>query len=917
MSQPSVIDNSGNTLTADAISNSTITQIVNQLERRSEILFEQSYSTDPDALVSEDFRGLAYRHIQEHHVFILIGTPAVDKAAVAAHLAWQFGVKHGRPLLQWVRGSGDDARNVLNSIREVQNPSVILLDDISPQNIAYDARRLIETATRGSHWIIASSQQAEEQWKDVTSAHCLYRVPKQDITTVYDPDVILSALLEALTDEREHLPFLPPSLSPDTVLGGLKLGDISRALATPANIRRFLSWLKQPNVKLASLSVEIERWKQDQLGESIIQWFERELKPHEQLIAIAMALLDGLLEDQFFVILDQIADAGWGKRHDELASLDYVDLKNMGGFFQWGEETGYHELRGRFSENRQRGLLLEHALKHYRRHLTEALEVLERVVHDSFSYREFLNTRHGFILYRTPERRRRLRDVITQSLTEISWQAMDVSETVLLRLATDPMIEVQSIAAQSISNWLNITPDAITPQLKLLSNWQNSASINQLMRLLAMITGQIDNTSDVDINALRGTVVLALGTILMRYPSGKYPEAAFKQLSDMTSVVNSHIAKRVIQILPYLVVTHFHDRSEDTDTQRKINAQLIDWLTVLAQQRLLSMHVALSLTLVYTSYPDAVKEVIHKFGKMFDQAATSDDQKQAYAYGRATVAYYYGLISQVELDPSVNITHKQNHQAVLGILSNKRQNEQHPVVRQALLEAIWLHSQKSLGDDGLQSAVENAINNLDAQDFEVFVSLFVSTYIEQRKTMSGGDLHIPVREFTLWVWRNPLERPLTKVEELMTRWLSHKEEKSQIRHIAAICLAVFIINVDAYEQSAIESYEREQARKQLELDAQQRRIGDSIHQITGGRSLSDWLQSMAGSIFKFFQSEYAHAVKGISAALENEKISAETRRFLLQRLKALRPDNTKRTEHYRDVVEIAKQVEKTFQQKGK
>ena len=80
----------------------------------------------------------------------------------------------------------------------------------------------------------------------------------------------------------------------------------------------------------------------------------------------------------------------------------------------------------------------------------------------------------------------------------------------------------------------------------------------------------------------------------------------------------------------------------------------------------------------------------------------------------------------------------------------------------------------------------------------LFVGLFISTYIEQRKALTGGDLYIPVREFTLWVWRNPTDRPLTRVEELMIRWLNHLEEKSQIRQIGALCLASFVAHIDIY-----------------------------------------------------------------------------------------------------------------------
>jgi hypothetical protein len=890
MATPVSNTNTGNQINSEIISNSQINQTINRFENDARLLIDPVLVNDPDEAVDQGFTADLYTRLGKQSLIILTGTRAVDKARIASHLAWYTKSKQQKVFRQWLRGSQVDASSIVKAIQSESNPCVILLDDLTLQTIGWQVDLLLRVAQSGHHWIIVSSQEDATEWRNHKGDLYLHNISDSDIPNIYHPQNILRQLIQSLEDERPQISALPPTLSPTTLFHGRQMQKIAAELPTPANVSKFITRLTQiKSITPDLLEEAIRQAKGNEVKTALTQWFERELTPEEQLIAIGMALLDGLFEDQFFAAFDFIGEKVWGKRYPNLKTLDYHDLGKMRGFFEFGDATRYSELRGRFTEQGQRATLIELALKGHRRHLIGAIEALGVLVMHSFH-----NTGSNFELFGAAERRRRIRDVVVESLSEVSFRTFDSVEAVLLKIAADPDPQLQAITAQVLVRWMTFDPGKQHQTqewlMDILNQWEETSAREIIRQMISLLVNQEIPDGYNEVKAIRSTIVLTSGYLLQQYPPGKLPKRPLKVLRDMSRNADEQLIKRFSVILPAVVSIHL-----------QVQGELFDWLKELTQRVQFILPVAASLAYTHTLRPEIVHTILERLQQEFAPLTgkgIDENEQENRKIGRAMVAYGYQFIAEL-YHGKKQIAAKYPVGSIITFLNNLRLAEAEPFVRSALLSAIYAYTLHYLDDPQVQTVLIEVLKNLtDENEQKVFIMLFLDVYTSQRKKLPGGEIDLRVNGEKMPVWIDTA-RPLTSIEMLLIKWMHDQNEIGQTRQVAVLSLLSFAQSIDLPEQTAIDEYlkkEEEKRRKEEQENEQQKAVVQTITQRTSG-------DGFIGRLLGIFRGPNWRVVNSILTIMKGRANTENAFAFLMARLKTITGDD------YANIRQIAKEIE--------
>lgn len=575
---------------------------------------------------------------------------------------------------------------------------------------------------------------------------------------------------------------------------------------------------KEFSYELASKDVADSERLSNKLSteERLSQWYhEKRDRPREQLLALGLNFFSGLFDDQFFAALEEVVERSWKRRDESLRSLDYCDLDNLSDFFNFTETKAQGtQIEIRFSKQRQ--ILFKVAWNSHRRQILSALPVLVNIVRKSVTEK-----RSNQELYDTEAKRRQIRKVISETISEIGAISESAIQPTLLQLAADENILVKSTAAYAMARWRDSDYGLDEQLFNTLHTWIDQIqSYHIIDQVDAFLKGRETNNQTLKAqDYIKTTVALTVGYAAL------YDSPIDAPGSQGLSEELFDLVKKLAGDTSLLVRQAFFDETLSRVLYLHL-IQLSEWLLGIVKQQASSSDskpevikfsnagIGRSLAIAYTRLPGRTVKLLDDWIEEAHRIASSDiDASEITARESliATVAWTYGVI---EFKQSENFLSPTN---VFERLHNLLKAEKHPFAREAILEAIIYQASRNLRD--VESQLQSLISYAQDNECEQIITAMGLIYLQQRINLRGGDRwaikKINDYSFRYEIWLDS-QRPQTEIEEIMYDWVENGNPFTQ--QVAIRSLISFAKLLDEDEEK-----EREKILTRLDEDEEKER----------------------------------------------------------------------------------------------
>jgi hypothetical protein len=666
------------------------------------------------------------------------------------------------PIKEWCRSSDRPSFDV--TLQETETSTIFILPQILPLHIEQDLCQLQRTAFSNGHYIIASTNIPKSSWKLSDSESKFW--PELSAEDSYSTDDLAQLLIKQLKEVNNPLPpgLLDENLETDLNIGDSTLREVAQRLKTPERIARFVELLfaQKESLSKEAIGKLIELAQNNK--EVLRQWFHKILKPHEQLLALGLNFFDGLFDDQCMAGVGELVEHEWHRREPSLRALDYCDLDNLHNFFRLVEIQAEKTRKFESWLPEQRRMLFEVAWDSYRLRLQTALPVMVELVEKSVSPKSYERRLYGIPvgqnLYSTDLRRKQLRSVIAEAISNIGLiESREVQET-LLQLAAHSNSGVQAVAAQAMERWREYGRDQeLFDTLKYLLNSEKRGEKKG------------ENPKD---NIL-STIALTIGYAAKYDTPQKLPESSglseelcnfLKQLSEnpSSSVRHSFGFLTLRMVVPlHLVQLRYvlHDMTRHTD--------LISYISESLREAYLKNpeEVLTTLNLWYAEYLQPLPQL----PQLIEQEKIPLRQTLL-----ATVALTYARIQCTRGINSVTDSEASGH---LHLIFSE---DTHPLVRKTVINDLCIQTDRYF--QRLEPQLRNLVANFTEDERDRIIEALTKVYQKQREKLQGGGTEMAVDGVRFPAWINP-ERQSTALEDAMFRWL-RSEDNAAAQMIGAI-----------------------------------------------------------------------------------------------------------------------------------
>jgi hypothetical protein len=653
------------------------------------------------------------------------------------------------------------------AIEEEAKSSLSILNNLSPREIGFNFKEIRRLAQRRNHTIIISTNEPYDSWhfeEDLRQSHW-FEVPDKGL---YSKEVLTTYLNEQLEKYFIHLP--------------ADKNKVLQQLDSTEQIDKFIEQLyRNKHILTEAIVNDAIRTAIDTDSDNLQQWFDN-LNSVDKLIAIALTLLDGAYENQFFAAFDKILNEAWRDRNPDLKSIDYEDLIPFTTFFVIDGIT----IRSRHQQQRKKIIRL--AWRTHKRYILSALPVLRDIVlssndKDSTEWELFASENYCI----------NIRNVISHTLSDIGFHSFEDVENIMLQLAANYNIEAQTVTAQALATWIQRDEDKV---YGILERWQESIEVRRAMR------AYIDKDKGYDaLSYIQGTVLLTLYFMSLYEANGKLSERNKQLLSSFITSKDVFVVERMQLVLDVMTTRH------------------PDSMAALLKDKFLLYHTyveaaASGLSYAYENgYAENVKVIIKDWLKYCEDTKPKDvEDPKSFTHRDkilSAVIVFLGWISYGQEWP-ISI------QYAYEILEKCRKEVHKQQVRDYLISTIVNIIEANFHTDAQINI--DMISNIDGSERTFMVNEFVNKYYEQREALSGGNYKTTIDEHTFSSWYGEEKRSLTHIELLMKQW-----SKSEIKVLSQIAFAS-IAEFNKIEQEEKRLIEELNKTEQGKLEADEKRL---------------------------------------------------------------------------------------------
>ncbi|NEP39622.1 MAG: hypothetical protein F6K35_10370, partial [Okeania sp. SIO2H7] len=774
-----------------------VTQIGQQFIQQEKLdFFEpdlQQYQPPDFINPSQEILDNFVKILRDKNILVLGSGNHIDKTGWARHLAWYFNQSNSNKyeVLEWYRSSEPQSIDV--KLQKEEKPTIFLLTEVLPQNVGYNLSPIQQAARSHQHYVIITTDAPLSSWNFSSEKPSFW----QDILSsqkIYDEDNLVTVLFQKLkkgnNDENgESLPDIFKELSQksadDNFIGELTIIKVAVELQTPDNIALFLELLEK---EIEKGNREIEETKVRQLinqvnsnEEALNQWYYYLLDRREQLLALGLNFFDGLLDDQFFAALEKIVNNVWQKRDPSLQALDYCDLDNLRNYFNLTPVGEKEKLRVESRFPQQRRMLFKVAWKSHRRQVLVALDTIAELIQGSVDNR-VVNQE----LYATPKRRRELRMVLGETLSDIGWISSSSVQDTLLRLAADKNRDVQEVAASTMARWRDPNYQCEEKLFEVLDEWQGELVKIQIQRLLDEIINAVkDGAKKPSYNSddyVWVTIALTVSYAVLYDPPNKLHPKLYDLVEKLSKNNSGKVQKAFREkTLPNVVYLHLKQKEvHKLLYQLTKNGNLVDAISS-------------SLAEAYRNYPDSLLKLL----QLWKNIARDVNKKLEPEHSEnllATVALTYGKIQYDEGQEKFIASD------AFEELKKIMERDRRLFARSCVLISMGILLLRNFNK--IKAKMLEITTKLTLNERENLVNILKEIYLYQRQELQGGNDFIRFKNRSYPVWQPVNSRPLTEVEQLMISWV--KDDNNPIaQEIATQALVRFARELDVQEENLI------------------------------------------------------------------------------------------------------------------
>ncbi len=786
--------------------------------------------------------------LARERLVVLGGQRLAEKDRLACHLAWLLHERLARAETTLVacqlHASKLTSRIELKRLLSKRQSGVILVvSDLDPHQVQFDLRLLRDLAKSLQSYFIVTTETKLKDWHlgpESPEASLLIEANEEDWFDGPYLTAVLRGMLEVYADE------IPAGLgSPGSpvwqseTLCGRPVLEISKRLRSPGQVRELVEWLR---VQIVDVDAEKLNERLDLLGgqtNAVKRWFQQ-LSLRQQLLATAAALFEGVLDDQFFALLELLWKAGWQER---LARplFDYEDLRPLQTYFQGvSASSGLQTVRV-FSADARRAIL-ELAWVNHRRSVVTALaathelvvgsvelenrlDVLERPLDqlrpgkgtekpkaeakkaraESASAKkkdkaapetkeleseekpaereEMAEELGGFLreIFGSRERREALRSAIQHTFSRLGALAWDGLDPFLKEIAASRHHPFQRVAATALADWRSPEyrdrPDLAKKLYDKLERWNDRAFVREMLGLkLAGPEGQSEST----LSCIRATVVLAVSRAAAYDPPDDLDQRLEKLFLGFLDDRNQLVQERFRSVaVPLVVSRHLH----------KLEGLL---LRRFLPSNPLLQPVAAGIAQAYELRPRETYELLERWYEAWLSAPRVDPGAGWRIRERQllVVLMVYGSIACSEGEGWLS----------LSVLYSKLERvlvEQQPVaVRAWAIEAAMRQAKRDFA--GAERHLQGFIAEVTLDERDLVVRHLVAIYLEQRRRLRGGHEVFVLQNVDYEVWWTD-NRPMTRVENALQRWLFDASN--------TVAQQVAITTLEAFAETPIDQHE--------------------------------------------------------------------------------------------------------------
>jgi hypothetical protein len=490
----------------------------------------------------------------------------------------------------------------------------------------------------------------------------------------------------------------------------------------------------------------------------------------DQLLVIGLGLFDNLPEDLFFAVLDEVIENVWQRRETSLRAVDYCDFDKLHSFFEFAN-MGTQGMRVKSRRRDQRRRLFEIAWNSHRRHIIATLPILVQFVQNSV-----LSKPLNWEMYGTQRRRDQLRQVISETISDLGLISIAVIEDTLLRMAIDKHIGVQAVTARAMARWRNYECHERL-LFETIQRWLNDVRVVKVINNIFQEPD--DERNEQPHTYLRATLALTVGYAAQTDAPNQLPVELYKlfrQLScDSNMLVRSYMCSYV---LPMVLPKHL----------KQLRSVIRDMTKYNNLQELISKRIADA----YQKNPIDTQETLNAwYENCLKTRSTYAYKTKPNSYQKllATVALSYGEIQYSTEDNG--FTANEAFQRMRTILAEVR----HPFVREAVMDAVIRLSPRYF------TYLQDLVHEVKDSERNKIVDRLTEIFLDQLKHQQEYETRIRVNGsfFPFWI---DLDRPITTVEGEMQNWVK-KKNNSVAQKIAVRALVAFVYALTELEKDLV------------------------------------------------------------------------------------------------------------------
>ena len=705
--------------------------------------YSDDYYTPPN------FTSDVIKKIFTHRILILSGGQGFDKGSFVRHLSHKLKLNEPELTINEQQNSADDL-NLHKHFLQEKGSTIYVLDQLHPKHLDYDLNKFVRVAEQKKLYLLITTDLSADTWglSESNLNQYFFIIPTTD---VYAPDALAMCLNKGLIAKKnllkKHLTFEDNNEFDLQGVYDIPLLELAVKLKTPENINLFVTLLlkeaeNNPTTCVDNVINEVINSSQP----LVAKWF-RTLDNKQKLLALGVSLLDGAYDDQYFSLMKKVIGKFWKHSDPSLLALDYVDLEFLFDYFRFESIDGGRQIvRNRFPN--QRIDLIKIAWTSHRRHILAVLPVLVAGVNESVN-----DKTSDWELYGTRQRQMNIRSFISRTIADLGLVSIPAIENSLIELAAQNNETLQRVAAKALAGWREFDEDERL--FSVLNSW---LSDGRIQFLITEFLSKRDNDNEIQIgpNAsayLKATVVLTL-SYAANYDSPNHLHQSIVHLiTELAKANDSLVRSRLRGALPKIIQHH-----------------AVQLKNLLANELVrfddLEESIGLGLAWAYKNYPQDIKSILYDWLNNCVETASDLNNRKKFTFRDKVLIMVFKTLQKIEFrstEDAVTID------AAFQWLIKFNKQEKRVSVRKNLLDTVgqimsldWGKAEKYLPEFFTP-------NNLS--EANIIVMRFVKIYIEQRELLGGAKYQFRWNDRIVPIWLSPNERPLTKIEVIMLKWM--------------------------------------------------------------------------------------------------------------------------------------------------